>query len=316
MAVLLTNNAGGVLSAGITAAATTVALQTGQGALFPFPSGSNWFPATIYNALGAYEIVKCTARLGDALTIVRAQEGTAALAFNAGDKLDCRATAAAMANKLDTDTGGTVNGPLVAAGGITGNATTATKLATPFTLNLVGDVTGSLAIDGSSTANLTTTEAASGVTPGTYAFATVTVDAKGRCTAASAGTVAAATTTVAGITTLSTAALVQAGTDNVSAVTALSLAAGLTLGASGSVILPGGLILKWGVTSSLGSGTSNTVSFGTAFPNGCYSVVITAQSTNTAVQSALPAAGSLTASQFTLTTGAGASAYAWIAFGH
>lgn len=74
-------------------------------------------------------------------------------------------------------------------GSISGNAATATKLATARDLSLSGDATGTASFDGSANASITVTLANSGVSAGTYGSATdvaqVTVDAKGRVTAAS-----------------------------------------------------------------------------------------------------------------------------------
>ena len=66
---------------------------------------------------------------------------------------------------------------------ITGNAGTATKLATARTISLSGDATGSTSFDGSANVSIATTLANSGVTAGTYN--SVTVNAKGIVTAAS-----------------------------------------------------------------------------------------------------------------------------------
>lgn len=97
MTVKLSNNAEGKLTSSITTTATTLYLQSGQGVMFPALANGDWFPLTLVKADGSYEIVKVTARTGDALTVVRAQEGTAARAFAAGDKAELRLTAAAIA---------------------------------------------------------------------------------------------------------------------------------------------------------------------------------------------------------------------------
>ena len=73
-------------------------------------------------------------------------------------------------------------------GALTGNASTATKLATARAISVSGDATGSVSFDGSAAADIALTFANSGVTIGTYPK--VTVDAKGRVTA---GAVLAAT---------------------------------------------------------------------------------------------------------------------------
>lgn len=66
---------------------------------------------------------------------------------------------------------------------ISGNAGTATKLATPRTISLTGDVTGSVSFDGSGNAAIAAAYKNSGVAAGTYR--SVTVDAKGNVTAGS-----------------------------------------------------------------------------------------------------------------------------------
>jgi len=71
-------------------------------------------------------------------------------------------------------------------GSLTGNADTATALATARTITIDGDSDGSADFDGSSNILITTTLANSGVTAGTYGGSTsvpsFTVDAKGRIT--------------------------------------------------------------------------------------------------------------------------------------
>lgn len=103
MPVLYTNNATSTLSAGITNVATSLTVSTGQGARFPAISGSDYFYATLINNSGTIEIVRVTARSGDTLTIVRAQDGTTAAAWNAGDRIELRVTKA-MLDDLKADT--------------------------------------------------------------------------------------------------------------------------------------------------------------------------------------------------------------------
>lgn len=96
MAVLFTNNAASRLAVAITAGATTLSVTSGEGSKFPSPSGGDWFPLTLVKASGALEILQCTGRSGDVLTVVRAQEGTSAQAFSAGDRAELRLTSAAI----------------------------------------------------------------------------------------------------------------------------------------------------------------------------------------------------------------------------
>lgn len=92
----------------------------------------------------------------------------------------------------------------IISGSIDGNAGTATKLATARTLGLSGDVTGTVSFDGSANATIAATLANSGVTAGTYGSTSqvgqVTVDAKGRVTAASNVAITFPVTSVAGRT--------------------------------------------------------------------------------------------------------------------
>jgi hypothetical protein len=97
MALILKNNAIAKLNAGISTGATSLTLQAGQGALFPTLATGDWFPVTLLRSDNTLEICRCTARAGDVLTVTRAQEGTAAITFSAGDRVELRLTAAAMA---------------------------------------------------------------------------------------------------------------------------------------------------------------------------------------------------------------------------
>lgn len=97
MGIKLTNNAVSRLAGGISTTDVTISLVPGDGALFPSLSAGDWFPATLLNSGGDFEIAKCTGRSADTLTIQRAQEGTSARAFNAGDRVELRLTASVFA---------------------------------------------------------------------------------------------------------------------------------------------------------------------------------------------------------------------------
>lgn len=96
MTVKFTNNASGTLASSVTTSSTTITLTTGQGALFPSLASGEYFYATLVDSSNNLEIVKVTARATDVLTIVRAQDGTAARAFIGGDRFELRPVAAAM----------------------------------------------------------------------------------------------------------------------------------------------------------------------------------------------------------------------------
>ncbi|WCS27216.1 hypothetical protein LOK46_10485 [Methylobacterium sp. NMS14P] len=83
-------------------------------------------------------------------------------------------------------------------GALTGNASTASALATARTLSLSGDITGSASFDGSANVGIAGTLAASGVTAGSYVLPNLTLDAKGRATSASNGALTGDVTTSAG----------------------------------------------------------------------------------------------------------------------
>ncbi|HDL6770566.1 TPA: hypothetical protein PXJ84_000001, partial [Yersinia enterocolitica] len=88
LTLLSANNASTVLSAGISASATTLTVNTGTGGLFPSPvSGTSFFKLTLIDAATGTltEIVHVTARIGDTMTIVRGQEGTVSRLWSAND---------------------------------------------------------------------------------------------------------------------------------------------------------------------------------------------------------------------------------------
>ena len=96
MGLILANNASATIASFVNAAATTVTLTAGQGSVFPVLAAGDWHPMTLVNPDGSYEIVRVTGRNGDVLTMERAQEGTAAIFFQAGAAAGIRLTRAAL----------------------------------------------------------------------------------------------------------------------------------------------------------------------------------------------------------------------------
>lgn len=148
MAALVTNNASATLASGIISSATSIALTAGQGALFPSPAGSDYFYATLVDSSNNIEIVKCTARSTDTLTVTRAQEGTTARAYSAGDRLELRPTAALFNEKAPlaspTFTGTVTAANLTVTGNtILGSAPTNTLTIAPNAVTWSGNPTHS-----------------------------------------------------------------------------------------------------------------------------------------------------------------------------
>lgn len=97
---LFSNNAVSTLAVELGAADTAITVSGGQGVLFPSPSGGDFFMVTLEN-FAAKEICKCTSRIGDVLTVVRAQEGTTAGSFPIGASVQLRVTKLAL-DKIQT----------------------------------------------------------------------------------------------------------------------------------------------------------------------------------------------------------------------
>jgi hypothetical protein len=101
MILLFANNAVSTIASPINAAATAVQLAAGDGNKFPNPVvGQQFFKLTFVDAATGLvnEIVNVTQRVGDVLTIVRAQEGTLARPWLAGDSAKNMTTAQTQAN--------------------------------------------------------------------------------------------------------------------------------------------------------------------------------------------------------------------------
>ena len=121
--VLFTNNAYSTLTAAVTAVATTFSVASGEGARFPTIAGGDYFYATLIDTSNNLEIIKVTARSTDTFTITRAQEGTTAIAFAGGDRIELRLTAAGIDDRKDsteTLTNKTITSPDINGGTLDG----------------------------------------------------------------------------------------------------------------------------------------------------------------------------------------------------
>jgi hypothetical protein len=169
--MLFTNNAATTLASSINNIVTSLTVATGTGALFPTLSAGQYFYCTLANTAGTVEIIKVTARSGDTFsTIVRAQDGTSATSWNSGDKVELRLVNADLINfpQLDSDNtfAGTNTFSTTITGDISGNAGTATTVASTLAVNkggtgqtsytdgelLIGNTTGNTLAKGTLTA--------------------------------------------------------------------------------------------------------------------------------------------------------------------
>lgn len=90
------NFARSTLSIGAASGALSLTVASGTGSRFPTLTGAQYFYATLENAALVREIVRVTARTGDTLTVVRAQDNTTAQSWNAGDTIALRLNAKAI----------------------------------------------------------------------------------------------------------------------------------------------------------------------------------------------------------------------------
>lgn len=95
MALLVRNNAASTLQSSVTGSTLELNLPSGHGSRFPLPASGDFFIVTVQEG-SAFEIMRCTARNDDELTVQRAQEGTTAQGFSAGSTVTMRITAGVL----------------------------------------------------------------------------------------------------------------------------------------------------------------------------------------------------------------------------
>jgi hypothetical protein len=161
---LFTNNAGTTFANPVDKTDTIVTVVGGGGSLFPNPTGGDYFMVTFISTNGTeLEICKCTARAGDTLTVIRAQEGTGAQNFQITDQCQLRITALTM-NTIVTAVGSDHVKDIVAGTGISATGTGSVTIANTGVLSLAAGTgislsgsTGNVTITPTSVPNLITT---------------------------------------------------------------------------------------------------------------------------------------------------------------
>jgi hypothetical protein len=94
MPVILKNNASSTLTTAITTSDTGIVVANGS--RFPTVTAGDYFYATLVSPAGTTEIVKVTARAGNSMTVVRAQDGSTAAGFQVGTLVEMRVNAATV----------------------------------------------------------------------------------------------------------------------------------------------------------------------------------------------------------------------------
>lgn len=120
MGIKLNNNASSLLAATINATDVTVSVTAGEGALFPVLGVGDYFYAVLQDVNDNIEIVKVTARSTDAMTIVRAQEGTTARTWAGGDIFEQRMTVQTYVDYAAEVTAASVAGALASKASLSG----------------------------------------------------------------------------------------------------------------------------------------------------------------------------------------------------
>lgn len=107
MGLKLKNNASSSLAASLSENETLIRLLAGHGSRFPQLNDGDWFPLAAQNVQGQIEYMRAVSRAGDVLTVLRAQEDTKPMTFEAGDAVFLAYTVAAI--NASSGTGGGVS---------------------------------------------------------------------------------------------------------------------------------------------------------------------------------------------------------------
>ena len=94
--IKFTNLASSALQQGITNTSGTLQIGVDDVAKFPTIAGQEYFIIVVVGGDGSFEIMRVTGVVGNTFTVTRAQEGTVAKVFVAGDKVEHRLTAESL----------------------------------------------------------------------------------------------------------------------------------------------------------------------------------------------------------------------------
>ncbi len=107
MVLKLKNNAVSSLAAPLSTDETMIRILAGHGVRFPVLNDGDWFPLAVQNVQGDIEYMRAVSRAGDVMTVIRAQEESEPLLFEAGDAVFLAFTVAAI--KASAAAGGSVS---------------------------------------------------------------------------------------------------------------------------------------------------------------------------------------------------------------
>ncbi len=208
--IVFVNNASSLLAASINNLDTVIQLSSGDGTLFPVFTAPEFFVATLEDDAGNIEVVQCTARTGDLLTVVRGFDNSVAQSFAmTTTRVELRLTAAVVEEMIQRN-GDIMTGDL----DMDGNSLTDAVIDGPNTQMINGEIVD---VPLRGLAGVSTNEIA------------VPVDGTSRATAGGAnirvegddltGDVASATETSEGIAEIADQTEMDAGTDDLRFVT-------------------------------------------------------------------------------------------------
>ena len=247
---------------GTTAGAVTIsgAAGTGRGLVYETAAVNRW-------DIFANSTAESGSNVGSDLVIARYSD--------AGSLIDTPIVITRSTGLVTLADALTVTGAIT--GALTGNASTATALATGGTISITGDISYTSPTFTGSNVTAAGTLATVNSNVGSFgsgsSIPNFTVNAKGLITAAGATALSNATTSTTGVVELATGAQVLTGTNTTNAVTPASLTSQQSIATNGYVTLPGGLILQWGhFNSGSWNGSTQAITFPIAFPTACLNI--------------------------------------------